>query len=200
MAAPFELPPLPFSSDALAPVISAQTLGFHHGKHHKAYIDKLNELVKGKPYAEMSLLDIIMATTDDNANKPIYNNAGQAWNHDFYWHSLTPKQQDPSSRMKGLLEKSFGSMDEFRKQFSEAAVTQFGSGWAWLVSNGHEQLEIMKTGNADTPWSQGRRPLLTLDVWEHAYYLDYQNRRPDYAKAVIEKLLNWEFAEKNLAG
>lgn len=198
MSAPFELPALPYSTEALAPVISAQTLGFHYGKHHKAYVDKTNELVKGTPYAEMDLVSLIKATAAKEEAKPIFNNAAQIWNHDFYWHSLTPKSSGPSSQMKELLTASFKSVEDFKKEFAEAAKGQFGSGWAWLVATPEKKLKIMKTSNAENPLTGNYRALLTLDVWEHAYYLDYQNRRPDYVTATIDKLLNWEFAEKNL--
>lgn len=196
MAAPFELPKLPYESEALAPVISAQTIGFHYGKHHQAYVTNLNNLVQGKPYAEMSLEDVIKKSATVDADKGIFNNAAQIWNHTFYWNSLTPKTIQPSARMMGMIEKSFGSWDGFVKEFTTAANTQFASGWAWLVRQG-DGLAITKTGNADTPMTGANKPLLTIDVWEHAYYLDYQNRRADYTAALVGKMLNWDFAEKN---
>lgn len=196
MAAPFELPKLPYDAEALAPVISAQTIGFHYGKHHQAYVTNLNNLVQGKPFAEMSLEDIIKKTAGSEADKGIFNNAAQIWNHTFYWNSLTPKAMQPSAKMKGLIDTSFGGMENFAKEFTTAANTQFASGWAWLVRAG-DKLEIVKTGNAETPMTGPKKPLLTIDVWEHAYYVDYQNRRADYTAAVVGKLLNWEFAEKN---
>lgn len=199
MAHPFELPKLPYSAEELAPIISAQTLSFHYGKHHKTYVEKLNELVKGTPFAEMSLEEIIQKTHGQKDERlQIYNNAAQAWNHDFYWHSLTPKSKGPSGQMKELIDSSFGDMQAFKKELSDAAKGVFGSGWAWVALKPDGKLQIMKTGNADNPLTTKSKALLTLDVWEHAYYLDYQNRRPDYAEAVIGKLLNWEFAEQNL--
>lgn len=195
--AKFELPPLPYSKDALMPVVSAQTLDFHHGKHHNAYVTKLNELIQGTPFAEMSLTEIIRKTAGDEKQKPLFNNAAQTWNHTFFWHSMVPGGSKPSEKMQKMIDSSFGSMEKFQKEFTEAANTQFGSGWAWLVAEG-DQLSIKKTSNAETPLTGSAKPLLTVDVWEHAYYLDYQNRRPDYTKAVVEKLLNWDYAEKNL--
>lgn len=197
-AEPFQLPKLPFEPEALAPVISSQTLSFHHGKHHKAYIDKTNELVKGKPYAEMSLEEIVRRTFGDDGQKSLYQNAGQAWNHDFYWKSLSAGLQKPSNRVRDLLEWSFGGFDLFKKDCVEAAVSQFGSGWVWLVMTRDRKLKLTKTANADSPLTiPGETPLLVMDVWEHAYYLDYQNRRNDHIAAVVDKLLNWEFVEKN---
>ena len=193
----FTLPKLPYAEDALAPVISANTISFHYGKHHKAYVDKLNELIEGTPYAEMSLEDIIKKSAKDEKAKKIFNNAAQAWNHDFYWHSMTAKADAPAGKIKTALEDSFGGLDEFKKAFKTAAVDQFGSGWAWLVSKGGK-LAIESTSNADTPLAHGGTPLLVADVWEHAYYLDYQNRRPDHVQAWLDKLPNWSFAEKNL--
>jgi Fe-Mn family superoxide dismutase len=193
----FTLPKLPYAEDALAPVISANTISFHYGKHHKADVDKLNELIEGTPYAEMSLEDIIKKSAKDEKAKKIFNNAAQAWNHDFYWHSMTAKADAPAGKIKKALEDSFGGLDEFKKAFKTAAVDQFGSGWAWLVSKGGK-LAIESTSNADTPLAHGGTPLLVADVWEHAYYLDYQNRRPDHVQAWLDKLPNWSFAEKNL--
>jgi Fe-Mn family superoxide dismutase len=197
MSAPFELPKLPYSGDALAPTISAQTISIHYGKHHQAYITNLNKLVVGTPYAEMTLEQIVTESRKDQSQKGIFNNSAQVWNHTFYWNSLSPKPTQPSAKLLGMIEKTWGSFDEFKTKFAAAAVGQFGSGWAWLsLKNG--ALEITTTGNAETPLGTGATPLLTVDVWEHAYYLDFQNRRPDYAKDAIDKLLNWEFAEKNL--
>jgi superoxide dismutase, Fe-Mn family len=193
------LPPLPYPEDALAPVISARTLTFHHGKHHKAYVDKVNELVQGTEFEARTLESIIMATAGKSDKSELFNNAAQAWNHDFYWRSLKPKGGGkPDKAMADQIDAAFGGYDAFKKQFIEAAVKQFGSGWAWLVADGHS-LKIVKTSNAELPLTKGLVPLLTIDVWEHAYYLDYQNKRPDYAEAVIDKLLNWEFAAKNFA-
>ncbi len=197
-ASAFTLPELPFPEDALEPVISAKTLGFHHGKHHKAYVDNLNKLIEGTELAGKSLEEIIKATAGKSDKAGIFNNAAQVWNHTFYWNSLKKGGGgEPRAELKKKLEAAFKSFDEFKKEFANAATTQFGSGWAWLVADG-DALKIVKTGNAEVPLTSGLKPLLTIDVWEHAYYLDYQNRRPDYANAVIDKLLNWDFAVKNL--
>ena len=196
--APFSLPALPYADDALAPVISSNTLGFHYGKHHKAYVDNLNKLVAGTAHADSSLEDIIRATAGKADAAGIFNNAAQIWNHTFYWHSL--RQGGGGAPGKSLLhriEADFGSLDKLKQDFAQAAVTQFGSGWAWLVEK-DGKLAVTKTANADTPLVHGQKPLLTIDVWEHAYYLDFQNRRPDYANAVLDKLINWGFAENNL--
>lgn len=195
----FTLPELPFAEDALEPVISAQTLSFHHGKHHKAYVDNLNKLIEDTDLACQSLEDIIRATAGKQDKAGIFNNAAQVWNHTFYWNSLKKGGGgEPPAELKKKIEGAFGSFDNFRKEFANAATTQFGSGWAWLTADG-DTLRIVKTGNAEVPFTgSDLKPLLTIDVWEHAYYLDYQNRRPDYANAVIDKLLNWDFALKNL--
>jgi len=199
MAAPFTLPPLPFAEDALAPVISANTLSFHYGKHHKAYVDNLNKLVAGTEYEGMSLEQIVQATAGKSDKAGIFNNAAQVWNHTFYWNCLRGNGGGtPSGDIGRRVEASFNGFDNFKKELANAAVTQFGSGWAWLVAEG-DSLKIVKTPNAETPFVKGQRPLLTIDVWEHAYYLDYQNRRPDHVNAVIDKLLNWNFAAENLA-
>jgi Fe-Mn family superoxide dismutase len=195
---PFALPALPYADSALDPVISANTLGFHYGKHHRAYVDNLNKAVAGTPYADMTLDRIIAATAGVADKSAVYNNASQHWNHSFYWRSLRPSGGgEPPAALRLKLETSFGSVDACRKELLTAATTQFGSGWAWLVQDGG-RLAVVKTGNADSPASKGQRPLLTIDVWEHAYYLDYQNRRADYVAAVIGKLLNWGFAADNL--
>ena len=192
------LPPLPYSVNALEPVISAKTLTFHYEKHHKAYVDKVNALVAGSPLSELTLEALILRTAGVQDQAEIFNNASQAWNHTFFWHCLSPQVEGniPSTLQKRIKD-SFGDVATFKKEFANAAVEQFGSGWAWLVVDG-AKLRIMKTGNADGPLPAHLRPLLTLDVWEHAYYLDYQNRRPDYVHAVIDRLLNWEFAAFNL--
>ena len=198
MAEPFSLPRLPYAESALAPTISAQTIGFHYGKHHKTYVDTLNELVAGTEFADQSLEDIIKATAGNADKAQIFNNAGQVWNHNFYWHCLAPKGGGkPTGALEDKLSTNFGGFDKFKKEFAEAAVAQFGSGWAWLVSD-NGTLKVVKTSNAESPLIKGQTPLLTVDVWEHAYYLDYQNKRPDYVKAVIEKLLNWNFVAENL--
>jgi Fe-Mn family superoxide dismutase len=196
---PIVLPPLPFEQNALEPVISANTLSFHYGKHHKTYVDTLNKLIAGTHFADMPLEQIIKATDGSAEHAAIFNNAAQVWNHTFYWHSLKGKGGgEPPSELKKLIDASFGGIDNCKKEFAAACVGQFGSGWAWLVQDG-DKLKIVKTGNAQTPMSKGPKPLLTIDVWEHAYYLDYQNRRVDYANAVLDKLINWGFAAENLA-
>jgi len=199
-ATPFTLPPLPYASDALAPVISADTLGFHHGKHHQAYVDNLNKLAGGTPLAELSVEAIIRETAGKIDQAAVFNNAAQIWNHGFYWQSLRPQGGgEPPAALAEKLAAAFGSVEACRAELTTAALGQFGSGWAWLVSDG-TTLKVVKTPNAETPLTAGLKPLLTIDVWEHAYYLDYQNRRADYVAAVIGKLLNWEFALANLAG
>jgi len=192
----FQLPQLPYDRKALDPVMSAETLDFHYGKHHKAYVDKLNELVTGTRFAEMTIEDVVRATFNDKSNQPIFNNAAQAWNHTFFWTSLTPRGGAPAGAMLSALERDFGSYEKFKEQFAKEGVAQFGSGWVWLVASGGK-LAIEKTPNAVTPMAEGKQCLLTIDVWEHAYYLDYQNRRPDFLKAVADKLLNWDFATQN---
>ena len=190
----FELPPLPYAKDALQPHISEETLDFHYGRHHQTYVTNLNNLTQGKPEANQTLEELIRTAPAGG----LFNNAAQVWNHAFYWRCLKPKGGgDPDGTLGERIAADFGSADKFRKEFSEAAVSQFGSGWAWLVSD-RGRLKVVKTGNADVPFVNGQTPLLTLDVWEHAYYLDYQNRRADYVDAVIGKLLNWEFATDNL--
>ena len=200
-AQPFTLPPLPYDENALEPVISAKTLSFHYGKHHKAYVDKLNKLADGADYADMKLEEVIRRTVGKDATqeKKIFNNAAQVWNHTFYWSSLAKDGGAPKGKLADAIARDFESLDKFKEEFATAAVGQFGSGWAWLVLDGGA-LKIETTPDAETPMAKGKTCLLTIDVWEHAYYLDYQNRRPDYAKAVIGKLLNWEFAGENFAG
>jgi len=188
----FELPPLPYAEDALEPVISAETLKLHHGKHHKKYVDKTNELVARSEIRGSTLEDVVRSSQGK-----LFNNAAQAWNHDFYWHSLTPKAAPPSAAMRQRLERDFGTYEKFVDQFAAAANGQFGSGWAWLVEK-DARLQVLATANADTPMAHGVRCLLTLDVWEHAYYVDYRNQRERYVQAVIGQRLNWAFAEKNL--
>jgi superoxide dismutase, Fe-Mn family len=194
----FTLPPLPFADTSLAPVISANTLSFHHGKHHKAYVDNLNNLVKGTDYESAPLEKIIKETAGKADKAPIFNNAAQVFNHTFYWNCLRGGAGGrPTGRIAQMIDSDLGGYDTFKKDFAQAGVTQFGSGWAWLVVEGGK-LKLVKTPNAETPMTKGQTPLLTIDVWEHAYYLDYQNRRPDHVNAVIDKLLNWSFAEENL--
>ncbi len=191
------LPPLPYAENALEPVITAETMRFHYGKHHKAYVDNLNKLISGTDYSELSLEEIISGTVGRPERTAIFNNAAQTWNHTFYWKSLSPKGGgEPPASLKQMIEASFGSVDACKKELSSAAVSQFGSGWAWLVLEG-SGLKVVKTANAETPFTKGTRPLLTIDVWEHAYYLDYQNRRVDYVNAVLDRLINWEFALQN---
>ena len=197
-AGAFQLPPLPWKDDALAPHISAETISFHYGKHHKAYLDNLNNLVKDKPYATMTLEQVVVASSKNPAEAGIFNNAAQVWNHTFYWHSMKPNGGGaPTGRIAEKIAADFGSYDNFKAQFAEAAKTQFGSGWAWLVLDGGK-LSIVKTPNAATPLSEGKKCILTCDVWEHAYYVDYRNRRPDYVATFLEKLVNWDFANANL--
>jgi superoxide dismutase, Fe-Mn family len=191
------LPPLPYGDNALDPVISANTLGFHYGKHHKTYVDNLNKLIAGTELADLSLEEVITATAGKADKVGIFNNAAQVWNHTFYWSSLSPNGGgEPSAELRQKIEASFGSIDACKKELATAATTQFGSGWAWLVKDG-EKLQVIKTSNADLPLTKGLKPLLTIDVWEHAYYLDYQNRRVDYVNAVLDKLINWGFAADN---
>ena len=187
----FSLPPLPYAEDALAPVISAETLKLHHGKHHKKYVDTMNQLLEKEDLHASSLEEVVR-----QVKGKLFNNAAQAWNHDFYWHSLSPKRRRPAGALLHRLEKDFGSYDGFAGKFAAAANGQFGSGWAWLVEK-DGKLEVLATGNADTPMAQGIRCLLTVDVWEHAYYVDYRNERERYVSAILDRL-NWEFAEKNL--
>lgn len=196
-APPLVLPPLPYAENALAPVITANTIGLHYGKHHRAYVDNLNKLVAGTQYAGMALENILTGTAGRSQKTAIFNNAAQAWNHTFYWNSMRSKGGgEPPAALKQKMEASFGSVDACKKELADAAVSQFGSGWAWLVLEGG-RLKVVKTANADVPLTTGMKPLVTIDVWEHAYYLDYQNRRADYVNAVIDKLINWEFALQN---
>ena len=192
------LPELPYGKDALAPHISSNTLDFHYGKHHKAYVDNLNKLITGTDLAEKSLEEIIKITVGDSAKAGIFNNAAQIWNHSFYWQCLKKSGGgSPTGAIAAKINAAWGSYDKFAEELKNAGVTQFGSGWAWLVLD-DGQLKITKTANADTPLAHGQKPLLTIDVWEHAYYLDYQNRRPDYLTAVIQNLINWDFVNANL--
>jgi len=194
----FTLPRLPYAEDALAPVISAQTIALHHGKHHKNYVDTLNNLLVDTEFDDESLEDIIANTADKPDRAAIFNNAAQAWNHTFYWHSMTPKSAGrPRGELADKIAATFGSYESFKKELAGAATGLFGSGWAWLVLDG-STLRIVRTRNAEVPFTKGQIPLLTIDVWEHAYYLDYQNRRADYVKALIDKLLCWDFAANNL--
>ena len=189
----FELPPLPFAYDALEPVISAETLALHHDKHHKKYVETMNQLLKESPIERASSLEDVVRASSGK----LFNNAAQSWNHDFYWRSLSAKRGRPSGALQHRIEKDFGSYERFAEALSKAANEQFGSGWAWLVLK-DSKLEVATTSNAETPMTRGLRCLLTIDVWEHAYYVDYQNERQRYVSAVIGERLNWEFAERNL--
>jgi Fe-Mn family superoxide dismutase len=195
----FELPPLPYAYDALEPFMSSQTLHLHHDKHHQTYVTNLNNLLKDSPLASASLEEVIRQSVGDPAKVGVFNNSGQVWNHTFYWRSM---RANGGGALPGELEKrivaDFGSVDAFKDEFSNAAVTQFGSGWAWLyLDNG--KLKVTKTANADTPLAHGHTPLLTVDVWEHAYYVDYQNRRADFVKAFLASMVNWDFVAENLS-
>jgi superoxide dismutase, Fe-Mn family len=195
----FELPALPYANNALEPHMSAETFSFHYAKHHKAYVDNLNKALPGTPFEGLSLVEIIKASEGKNAG--VFNNAAQVWNHTFFWHSL--KQGGggkPTGNLAQKIEADFGGYDAFVEAFKLAATSQFGSGWAWLVLGTDEKLKVVKTGNAEVPFTKGDKPLVTLDVWEHAYYLDYQNMRPKYIETYLNSLVNWDFAEQNLSG
>lgn len=198
MSAPFILPALPYADDALSPVISANTMGFHYGKHHKTYVDNLNKLADGTELAGMDLVSVIKKTAGVADKVGVFNNAAQVWNHTFFWESMKPNGGGkPTGKIAALIDSDLGGYDKFKADFANAAVTQFGSGWAWLVfENG--KLAFKKTGNAETPISGAAKPILTIDVWEHAYYLDYQNRRADFANAVIDRLIDWDRANERL--
>ena len=189
-----ELPALPYARDALAPRISEETIDYHYGKHHQAYVTNLNKMIEGTAHADQSLEEIIRSSEGG-----VFNNAAQIWNHTFYWNSLTPNSSAPSGELASAIDAAFGSFDEFKAKFTASAAGNFGSGWTWLVKNASGALEIVNTGNAGTPITEaGITPLLTVDVWEHAYYVDYRNARPEYLKNFWE-LANWEFAAKNFA-
>jgi Fe-Mn family superoxide dismutase len=192
---PFSLPDLPYAKDALAPHISAETLEYHHDKHHAAYVTNLNKLLEGKPEASKSLEDVILSSEGG-----VFNNAAQVWNHTFYWNCMKPNGGGkPSGDLADAINRDFGSFEKFREEFANAAATQFGSGWAWLTQK-DGKLAVTKTGNADLPMKHGQKALLTIDVWEHAYYIDFRNARPKYIETFIEKLVNWDFVTKNLKG
>jgi len=195
-ASPLTQPPLPFAPDALEPTISARTISFHYGKHHKAYFDNLNKAVAGTPLANLTLEQIITQTAGVPEKSGVFNNAAQAWNHNFYWLSLTPKPAPPTGALAAAIDRDFGSFDALKKQLAAASIARFGAGWGWLVLDGGK-LKVVSTSNADLPFIHGQTPLLTVDVWEHAYYLDYQNRRPDYVAALLDKVANWDFAARN---
>lgn len=193
----FPDPVLPYDMDALEPHVSQKTLETHVNRHHQGYIDKLNDAIEDTPYADLELEDVVVRSRDD-ANTPVFRNAAQAWNHDFFWHSMSPNGGNPTGKIKNLIELSYGDgVTEFNRKFKEAATSLFGSGWVWLVlDNG--RLDIIQGANADTPLGTGVTPLLTLDVWEHAYYLDYQSDRAAFVDAFLENLINWDFAASNL--
>jgi Fe-Mn family superoxide dismutase len=195
----FELPPLPYDQSALEPHISAKTLEFHHGKHHNTYVTTLNGLVKDTPHESQDLETIIKETFGDASKSKIFNNGAQVWNHTFFWNCMKPAGGGaPTGDIASAIDASFGSLDKFKEEFKDACVTQFGSGWGWLaVDNGN--VTVMKTPNAENPMAHGKTALLTCDVWEHAYYLDYQNRRPDFVQAFMDNLINWDFVAQNLA-
>jgi Fe-Mn family superoxide dismutase len=198
-SSPLSLRPLPWAENALEPVISAKTISFHYGKHHRTYVETANKLIVGTELADLPLDQIVRATAGKADRAGIFHNAAQAWNHDFYWKSLKPRGGGvPPSALKAKMDTAFGSVEACKKELANAAVQEFGSGWAWLVLD-DDKLDVVKTGNADTPIAQSLEPLLVIDVWEHAYYLDYQNRRVDYINALIDKLANWEFAAQNMA-
>ncbi len=191
----FELPQLPYSMDALAPHISKETLEYHYGKHHAAYVNKANELIADTEYENMSLEEIIKSAPQG----VIFNNVAQIWNHTFYWNSMTPdSRKAPSGDLATAIDKAFGSLEEFKTKFTEACMTQFGSGWAWLVKNSEGSLEIVKTPNAENPMTEGKTPIMTCDVWEHAYYIDTRNNRGQYVSNFWE-LANWDFAAENFS-
>ena len=192
------LPNLPYSLSALEPHISANTLSFHHGKHHQTYVTNLNNLLQNSPLQDLSLEEVILASADKSDLVGIFNNAAQVWNHTFFWNSMKPQGGGkPTSKVGELINSTFGSYENFASEFKQIALSQFGSGWTWLVLDG-EALKIIKTANADLPMVKGMKALLTCDVWEHAYYLDYQNRRADYVDIFLNHLVNWDFAEANL--
>ncbi len=194
----FELPPLPWAENALEPYTSARTISFHYGKHHKAYVDNLNKLVAGTDLENKSLEDVIKAVANDSGKMGVFNNAAQVWNHTFFWHCMKPGGGGrPAGTLLQRIERDLGGYDKFAEQFKTAAVGRFGSGWGWLIDDGGT-LKIISTPNADNPLAHSQKALLTVDVWEHAYYLDYQNRRPDFVQAFLDHLVNWDFVAKNL--
>ncbi len=195
----YELPPLPYDYKALEPYISSQTLEFHHDKHHATYVTTYNKLVQEAGLADQPIEEVIKVAFKDSGKAAIFNNGAQAWNHSFYWNSLKPSGGgSPTGDLAAKIDADFGSFDKFKEAFKTAGTTQFGSGWAWLVLDGGS-LKVTKTANAENPVVHGQVPLLTMDVWEHAYYLDYQNKRPDYISTFLDHLLNWDFAAQNYA-
>lgn len=192
----FQLPKLPYSISALAPVISEETMAFHYGKHHQTYLTNLNKLIVGKPYEQMMLEDVVMMSKDfDTA---VFNNAAQAWNHTFFWMCLSPRGGgEPAGRLLNAILQTWGSFDAFREAFIAKATGNFGSGWTWLVMTPEEKLEIVNTSNADTPLASDNIPLMVVDVWEHAYYIDYRNARVDFVRGILDRLIDWEFVARN---
>ena len=194
-----ELPALPYAQNALEPFISEKTIQFHYGKHHNAYVENTNKLIAGTEYENLELVEIIKKAAKDESKKGLFNNAAQVWNHSFYWQCIKPSGGGkPNGKIAELIDHKYGNFDKFAVEFKNAAMTQFGSGWAWLVLNTDGTLDIRKTVNADTPLTYDCKPLLTVDVWEHAYYLDYQNKRPEYLDKYINNLINWDFVNSNL--
>jgi len=197
---PFQLPDLPYAKSALEPHITSKTLDFHHGKHHNAYVVNLNNLTKDTPLATRSLEDVIKSVAGDTSKAGVFNNAAQVWNHTFFWSCMKGGGGGrPTGDVASAINSTFGSYEKFAEEFKNAAVTQFGSGWAWLAVDSNGKLSVTKTANADTPLVHGQKAILTCDVWEHAYYLDYQNRRPDYVQVFLDHLINWDFVAENLA-
>lgn len=195
----FTLPDLPFAKDAFADTISTETFDFHHGKHHKAYVDKTNELLVEIGKLKGASLSKVIVAAKDSGNNELFNNAAQTWNHSFYWQCLSPDAQRPSTRLAALIDEGFGSTSKFLEAFKEVAIGHFGSGWAWLVLD-NQKLKITSLHDADTPIVHDMKPLLTIDIWEHAYYIDYRNERPDYLASLLEKGINWQFVAQNLDG
>lgn len=191
----FDLIPLPFADDALDPAITAETFSYHHGKHHKAYVDKTNAAIEGTAHEGKSLIEVISAAR--GSDQGLFNNSAQTWNHGFYWHSLTPEKSEPSGDLAAKIDDAFGSLDALKKQLKEKGAGHFASGWVWLIEKGGK-LEVVDSHDADTLADQDGNPLLVIDLWEHAYYLDHQNARPSYLDAVVDNHLNWEFAAGNL--
>jgi len=195
-----ELPPLPYADNALEPHYSAKTISFHYGKHHKAYVDNLNKLIASTPLEGKSLEEIIQSSAGDASKAGLFNNSAQVWNHTFFWHCMRPGGGGkPTGDLAKTIDQSFGSFEKFAEQFKATAVGRFGSGWGWLVLDG-DALKIVSTANAETPLTARQTAILTVDVWEHAYYLDYQNRRPDFVQAFLDNLVNWDFVAKKLTG
>lgn len=195
----WSLKKLPFEKNSLEPIISEKTIDFHYGKHHQTYVNKLNDLTKEKPELNSLILeDLIKKSANNDELKAIFNNAAQVFNHDFFWQSLSPEKKEISPKLLAKIEEDFTSLENFKEEFIQSALAQFGSGWAWLVKNKENKLEIIKTANADNPLSKDLTPVFTIDVWEHAYYLDYQNKRAEFVEAILDNLVNWDFIEKNL--